>query len=94
MCQVMPLANCRRRPSDDLTSYSLISCQVSTSFEKCVGHRDTVAPHRPTTTRVQNIVRLPDLTHVKVLPKEMCYLKFVSWTVIGDATWGLIVSIN
>ena len=31
---------CRCRPSDDLTSYSLICCQVSPRCEKCVGHRD------------------------------------------------------
>ena len=45
LSQVMPVANCRCRPSDDLTSYSLISCQVSPRCEKCVGHRDMVAPH-------------------------------------------------
>ena len=73
----MPVANCRCRPSDDLTSYSLISCQVSPRCEKCVGHRDMVAPHWPTTTRGQKTFRLPGLTDVKVLPKELCYLKFL-----------------
>ena len=36
-----------------------------------------VAPHWPTTTRGQKTFRLPGLTHVKVLPKELCYLKLL-----------------
>ena len=73
---MIPVANCRCRPSDDLTSYSLISCQVSPRCEKCVGHRDLVAPHWPTTTTGQKTFGFPGLTHVKVLPKELCYLNF------------------
>ena len=76
----MPVANCRCRPSDDLTSYSLISCQVSPRCEKCVGHRDMVAPHLPTTTRGQKRFRLPGLTHMKVLglPKRIVLLNVLN----------------
>ena len=49
----MAIANCRCRPSDDLTNYSMISCQVSPRCEKCVGHRDVVVLHCPTTARGQ-----------------------------------------
>ena len=35
----MPVANYMCRPSDDLTSYSLISCQIYPGCEKCVEHR-------------------------------------------------------
>ena len=72
----MPVGNCRCRPPDDLTSYSLISCQVTFLLD-ARNVSDTVIwlhPIDPTTTRGQKTFRLPGVTHEKVLPKELCYL--------------------